>query len=43
MRLVIENIITDLRKNGVTITDEVFNYINQYVDIQNSYINKLNI
>lgn len=43
MRLVIENIITDLRKNGVNITDEVFNYINQYVDIQNSYINKLNI
>ena len=43
MKLYFENIITDLRKNGIKITDEMFDAINEFVDIQNSYCNKLDI
>lgn len=41
--LYVENIITDMRKNGISITDDIFNYMNEYIDIQNSYINKIDI
>lgn len=43
MKLYFENIITDLRKNGIKITREMFDAINEFVDIQNSYCNKLDI
>ena len=43
MKLYFENIITDLRKNGIKITDEMFDAVNEFVDIQNSYCNKLDI
>lgn len=37
MIIYVENIITDLKKNNVRVTKEVFDYINEYIDIQNSY------
>ena len=43
MKLYYENIITDLRKNGISITQDMFDAINEYVDIQNSFVNKLGI
>ena len=43
MKLYYENVITDLRKNGINITKEMFDAINEYVDIQNSFVNKLDI
>ena len=43
MKLYFENIITDLRKNGIPITKDMFDAINEFVDIQNSYCNKLDI
>lgn len=43
MKLYYENIITDLRKNGISITQDMFDAINEYVDIQNSFVNKLDI
>ena len=38
-----ENIITDLRKFGVIMSQEMFDTINEYVDIQNSTVSKINI
>jgi len=43
MILAVENIITDLRRNGIHISDNVFEYLNTYIDIQNSSIEKLDI
>ena len=33
MKLYFENIITDLRKNGIKITREMFDAINEFVDM----------
>lgn len=41
--LVNENIITDLRKAGIKITPEVFDALNEFADIQNSYASKISI
>ena len=41
--LVVENIITDLRKAGIHITQKVFDYLNEFIDIQNSNVEKLDI
>ena len=41
--LVNENIITDLRKAGVRITPEIFDALNEFADIQNSYASKVSI
>lgn len=41
MKLVVENIITDMRKNGIHITQQVFDILNEFVDIENSYITKV--
>ena len=41
MRLVIENIITDLRRNGIRVSKDIFDALNTYVDIQNSSLSKL--
>lgn len=41
MKLIIENIITDMRRNGINITDQVFDMINEFIDIENSYITKI--
>lgn len=38
VKLYYENIITDLRKNGITVSKQVFDYLNEYIDIQNSSI-----
>lgn len=43
MKLYIENIVTDLRKNGISITDDMFDAMNEFVDIQNSFAHKMNI
>lgn len=43
MFLVVENIITDLRKAGIRITQKVFDYLNEFIDIQNSNVEKLDI
>lgn len=37
IQITVENIITDLRKNGVVLNDAAFDMINQFVDIQNSF------
>ena len=41
--LVNENIITDLRKAGIRITPEIFDALNEFADIQNSYASKVSI
>lgn len=41
MKLCYENVITDLRHNGIDITKTVFDMMNEFVDLQNSYITKL--
>lgn len=38
MILYYENIITDLRKNGIRVSQTVFDYLNEYVDLQNSSV-----
>lgn len=43
IKLYNENIITDLRKNGVVITQDVFDALNEFADIQNSFIDKLDV
>ena len=41
MKLCYENVITDLRHNGIDITKTIFDMMNEFVDLQNSYITKL--
>lgn len=41
LKLYYENVITDLRHNGINITKTVFDMMNEFVDLQNSYITKL--
>jgi len=41
MVLYYENIITDLRRNNIKVTQKVFDYLNEYVDLQNSTIEKM--
>lgn len=43
IKLFRENIITDLRKQGVTLSKEVFDKLNEYMDIQNSTVSPLTI
>ena len=43
MKLYFENIITDLRKNGIKITKDVFDALNEFADIQNSFAHKLDV
>ena len=43
MKLYIENIVTDLKKNGISITQDMFDAMNEFVDIQNSFAHKMNI
>lgn len=43
MKLYFENIITDLRKNGISITKDMFDAINEFVDIQNSFAKPLDV
>ena len=38
-----ENIVTDLRRLGIHLSQELFDAINEFADIQNSYVSKLNI
>ena len=41
--LVIENVITDLRKLNVSIPEEVFDALNEFINFQESYAKKLDI
>ena len=43
MKIYYENIITDLRRNGINITQDMFDVINEFADIQNSFVHKLDI
>ena len=43
IKLFYENIITDLRKQGITLSNDVFNTLNTFIDIQNSTANRVNI
>lgn len=43
IKLFHENIITDLRKQGITLSKEVFDKLNEYIDIQNSTVSPLTI
>ena len=43
IQLTVENIITDLRRYGVSITQDVFNSLNEFSDIQNSFANKITV
>lgn len=43
MKIYYENIITDLRRNGINITQDMFDAINEFADIQNSFVHKLDI
>lgn len=43
MKIYYENIITDLRRNGINITKDMFDAINEFADIQNSFVHKLDI
>jgi hypothetical protein len=43
LKLYYENIITDLRKDGINISKEMFDAMNEFADIQNSFAHKLDI
>ena len=43
MKIYYENIVTDLRRNGINITQDMFDAINEFADIQNSFVHKLDI
>lgn len=43
MKIYYENIITDLRRNGINITQDMSDAINEFADIQNSFVHKLDI
>lgn len=43
MKLYFENIITDLRKNGIKISKDMFDAINDFVDIQNSFAKPIDV
>lgn len=43
INLLIENVITDLRKSGIKLSDNAFDAINEYIDIQNSTAQKIDI
>ena len=43
MKLYFENIVTDLRKNGIKITQDMFDAINEFADIQNSFAHPINV
>lgn len=43
MKIYIENIITDLRRNGISVTREMFDAMNEFVDIQNSFVHPLSV
>ena len=43
MKLYIENIVTDLRKYGIKLSKELFDAMNEFADIQNSYVSKMDI
>jgi len=43
MILVNENIITDLRRNNIRINKDMFDAMNEYINIQNSYAEPINI
>ena len=38
-----ENIVTDLRRLGIHLSQELFDAVNEFADIQNSYVSKLDI
>jgi hypothetical protein len=43
IKLYRENIVTDLKKYGITLSPEMFDTINEYIDIQNSEVHKIDI
>lgn len=43
IKLTFENIITDLRHNGINIPKSAFDILNQFVDIQNSTVGRVDI
>lgn len=42
IKLYIENIVTDLRKSGIRLSQDAFDAINEIIDIQNSTVSKFN-
>ena len=41
MKLCYENVITDMRRNGIKVNQTVFDMMNEFMDLQNSYITKV--